>query len=259
MSLSLSARSLAHSRLFQYAANIRAVQPWLSCIPSPFPQAAPHKSHDPSLPHAWGRSNPGYPACPLVLHKYLTTSACPQMTYSHRLPVLHRCILGAEPQRGPLGLAARAGSRLSTGGSRRLGRGVSGNSPGSPSALLWPSEWGPHCLCRPDLTHGAEAAAIPLWPDCKECAAVSLPGRPTSKVYLAAKKGHSGLRLALQDPAAVSLAPEHAPAGPARGQVVDMRWLRAWDTSRLHRTAGRAERASARHLASCSCGSGRTR
>ena len=57
------------------------------------------------------------------------------------------------------------------------------------------------------------------------------PRRPTLKVCLAARKGHSGLRLALQDPAAVSLAPEHAPAGPARGQVVDMRWPRAWDTS----------------------------
>ena len=38
-----------------------------------------------------------------------TASACPQMIYSRRLPVLHRCILGAEPQSGSLGLAARAG------------------------------------------------------------------------------------------------------------------------------------------------------
>ena len=70
-----------------------------------------------------------------------TASACPQMTSSP--PVASPAPLyaaGAEPQSGSLGLAARAGSRLSTGRSPRFGRGVSGNSPGSPSALPWLSE-----------------------------------------------------------------------------------------------------------------------
>ena len=205
-----------------------------------------------------GRSIPAILHAPSCSTSSPTTSVCPQMTSSPPVASAAPLYSGG---RAPEWLAqlwpSGEGSRLSTGGSPRFGRGVSGSSSGSPSALLWLSEWGPHCFCRPDLTHGAEAAAAPPWSDCKECAAVSLPGRPPRKVYLATRKGHSGLRLALQEPAAVSLVPEHAPAGPARGHTVDMRWLRAWDTW-LRRTAGRAERASARHLASL-CGSGRTR
>ena len=182
-----------------------------------------------------------YPACPLVLHKQPHHPACPQMTSSP--PVASAAPLysaGAEPQRGSLGLAARAGSRLSAGGAP-LGSAEACRA--TPRALLWLSE----CRARtasvgPILPTVLIAAAMPPWPDCKGCAAVSLPGMPPRKVCLAAKKGYSGLRLALQDPAVASLVPELAPAGPARGQVVGMRWLRAWDTSRLHRAAGRAER-----------------
>ena len=166
-----------------------------------------------------GAPIPAIPHTPSCSTSSPTASACPQMTSSP--PVASPAPLysaGAEPQRGSLGLAARAGSRLSAGRSPLFGRDVSGNSSGSPSALLRLSEWGPHCFCRPDLTHGAEAAAAPPWSDCKECAAVSLPGRPTSKVCLAAKEGCSGLRLALEDRAVASLVPELAPAGPTEAK-----------------------------------------
>ena len=128
-----------------------------------------------------GTPIPAIPHAPSCSTSSPTTSACPQMIYSP--PVASAAPLysgGAEPQSGSLGLAAQGRrSRLSAGGSPRFGRDVLGNSLNSPSALLWPSEWGPHCFCRPDLTHGAEAAAAPPWPDCKECAAVSLlAGRP---------------------------------------------------------------------------------
>ena len=190
-----------------------------------------------------GAPIPAIPHAPSCSTSSPTASACPQMIYSPPVASAAPLYSGGRasewlaqlwpPGRGP---------RLSAGGSPRFGRGVSGDSSGSPSALPWLSEWGPHCLCRPDLTHGADSSGYASLACSKECAAVSLPGRPALKVYLAAKKGHSGLRLALQDPAAVSLVPELAPAGPARGQVVDMRWPRAWATSRLRRTAGRAER-----------------
>ena len=90
---------------------------------------------------------------------------------------------------------------------------------------------GPHCFCRPDLTHGADSSGCASLARLQRMYCCLPPRRPTSKVYLAAKKGYSGLRLALQDPAVASLAPELASAGPTRGQVVDMRWPRAWDTS----------------------------
>ena len=123
------------------AAFMKAVLPSLSACLPPSPQAAPHKSHDPSLPHAWGHSNPSYPAYPLVLHKQ-----------PHRLCVSADDLLPAGCQCctavfwGPSLRVARSvwppgrGSRLSAGGSPRFGRGVSGNSSGSPSALLWLSE-----------------------------------------------------------------------------------------------------------------------
>ena len=188
-----------------------------------------------------------------------TASACPQMIYSHRLPVLHRCTLGAEPQSGSLGLAARAGVStecwaLPSVRQRRVGQ-LLGLSISSPLA---------------ERVSGRTASVGPILPTALK-QRLRLPG-PTAKnvllppsragrpreVYLAAKKGHSGLRLALQDPAAVSLAPELASAGPARGQVVGMRWLRAWDTSGCTGPPAVPSGASARHLASCSCGPGRT-
>ena len=50
------------------------------------------------------------------------------------------------------------------------------------------------------------AVAIPLWSDYKECVAVSLLGQADlERGYLATKEGYSGLRLAFQDPAVVSL------------------------------------------------------
>ena len=157
--------------------------------------------------------------------------------------MLHRCILGAEPQRGSLSLAARAGVSTECWGlpsvrQRRVGQllGLSISSP------LAERVSGPHCFCRPDLIHGADSSGCASLVRLQGVCCCLPPRRPTLKVYLAAKEGYSGLRPALQDPAAVSLVPELAPAGPARGQVVDMRWLRAWDASRLHRTAGRAER-----------------
>ena len=71
-----------------------------------------------------------------------TASACPQMTSSP--PVASPAPLYSGG-RAPEGLAQLwppgvRGSRLSTGRSPRFGRGVSGNSPGSPSALPWLSE-----------------------------------------------------------------------------------------------------------------------
>ena len=118
---------------------------------------------------------------------------------------------------------------------------------------------GPHCFCRPDLIHGADSSGCASLACSKECAAVSLPGRPASKVYLATKEGHSGLRLALQDPAVASLVPELAPAGPP-----EAKWWACAGCGRgiLPGCAGppaAPSGASARHLASCSCGSGRTR
>ncbi|ESU41388.1 Chromosome segregation ATPase, partial [Giardia duodenalis] len=48
--------------------------------------------------------------------------------------------------------------------------------------------------------------AVPLWSDCKECAAVSLLGQADlERGYLTSKEGYSGLRLAFQDPVIVSL------------------------------------------------------
>ena len=106
------------------------------------------------------------------------------------------------------------GSRLSAGGSPRFGRDVSGNSSGSPAALPGPSEWGPHCFCRPDLTHGADSSGCASLARLQGVCCCLPPGQAALKVYLATKEGHSGLRLALQEPAAVSLVPELAPAGP---------------------------------------------
>lgn len=196
---------------------------------------------------------------PLVLHKQphrLCVSA------DDLLPAGCQCctaaFCGGRASEGLARSGRPGGSRLSAGRSPRCGRGVSGNSSGSPSALLWPSEWGPHCFCRPDLTHGADSSGCASLVRLQGVCCCLPPRRPALKVCLAAKEGHSGLRLALQGPATVSLVPELAPAGPARGQVVGMRWLRAWATSRLRRTAGRAERGLARHLASL-CGPGRTR
>ena len=110
-------------------------------MPPPSPQAASHKSHDPSLPHAWGPSNPSYPACPLVLHKQphrlcvsaddLLPAGCQSCTAVFWGPSLRVARSVWPPGRGP---------RLSAGGSPRFGRDASGNSSGSPSALLWPSE-----------------------------------------------------------------------------------------------------------------------
>ena len=64
------------------AADMKAVLPSLSACLPPSPQAAPHKSHGPSLPHAWGHSNPAILHAPSCSTSSPTASACPQMIYS---------------------------------------------------------------------------------------------------------------------------------------------------------------------------------
>ena len=140
-------------------------------------------------------------------------------------------------------VAARAGvSTEYWGRSPRFGRGVSGNSSGSPSALLWPSE------CR------ARTASVgPILPTALK-QRLRLPG-PTAKNALLSPSSQADLEgisrykrellefvTHLPRPCCCITSFLVSPAGPARGQVVDMRWLRAWATSRLRRTAGRAER-----------------
>ena len=122
---------------------------------------------------------PSLSACPLVLHKQPTASACPQMTSSPPVASAAPRYSGGRASEGlarsgrPDGVSTECWA-LPSARQRRVGQLL-----GPPSALLWLSEWGPHCFCRPDLTHGAEAVAAPPWSDCKECAAASLlAGRP---------------------------------------------------------------------------------
>ena len=175
------------------------------------------------------------------------------------MPVLHRCILGAEPQSGSLGLAARAGASTECWGlpsvrQRRVGQ-LLGLSISSPLA---------------ERVSGRTASVGPILPTVLK-QRLCLPGPTARSVLLSPSsqadlEGISGRQERLLGSAArprrscgVSLAPEHAPAGPPRGQVVDMRWLRAWGTSGCAGPPAVPSGASARHLASCSCGPVRTR
>ena len=92
---------------------------------------------------------------------------------------------GPEAQSGSLGLAARAGVStehwaLPSVRQRRVGQllGLSISSPLAERVSGRTASVGPISLTV--LT----AAAMPPWSDCKECAAVSIPGRPALKVSL---------------------------------------------------------------------------
>ena len=114
---------------------------------------------------------------------------------------------GPESQRGSLRCGRPGGvSNGCWGSSPQFDADVSGDSSGSPASSPlagWVS--GLHCFCRPGLRVGPVAAlASSGWLQRVRCC---LPHRgPPRGGCLAAREGCSGLRLALQDPAAVSLA-----------------------------------------------------
>ena len=149
---------------------------------------------------------------------------------------------GAEPQRGSLGLAARAGASTECWGlpsvrQRRVGR-LLGLSVSSPLA---------------ERVSGRTASVGPILPTALK-QRLRLPGptaknallSPSSQADLEGLSGRQGGPLGsaarLPGPCCCIASFLASSAGPPRDQVVDMRWLRAWATSRLHRTAGRAER-----------------
>ncbi|ESU43044.1 Hypothetical protein GSB_153963 [Giardia duodenalis] len=103
---------------------------------------------------------------------------------------------------------AKAGLEVSTGSSfLPFNIDISDNSSSSPGSypLVGMQVWVCIASMVPSLLMTPITMAIPLWSDCKECAAVSLLGQADlERGYLTSKEGYSGLRLAFQDPAIVS-------------------------------------------------------
>ena len=119
---------------------------------------------------------------------------------------------GPEAQSSSLGHGrpeAKVGLEVSTGSSfLRFDTDISGNSSNSPgsSPLVGLQVWACIASMVLSLLMTPITVAVPLWSDGKECAAVSLLGQADpERGYLATKEGYSGLRLAFQDPAVVSL------------------------------------------------------